>query len=59
MRQGRNRRSRCRGRQPELAFRQLFWQWSAAERQRLVEELAQPFQRQWLIVDAHGLKRLK
>jgi hypothetical protein len=56
-----SRRSR---RQPknkrlELTFQQLLARLNHAERQRIHEELAQPFRRQWFIVDEHGVRRLE
>jgi hypothetical protein len=56
-----SRRSR---RQPknkrlELTFQQLLARLNHAERQRIHEELARPFRRQWFIVDEHGVRRLE
>nr|MBC7245521.1 hypothetical protein [Chloroflexota bacterium] len=43
----------------ELSFRDFFLRLSEQERRRVVQELSQPFQRLWLIVDAQGVKRLE
>ena len=45
--------------QLELTFYQLLLRLKPVERQRISEELGQPFRRQWFIVDEHGLRRLE
>lgn len=55
----RRNRPRPMAEQLELAFYHSFLRLSEQDRRRVMEELTLPFQRLWLIVDAHGVRRLE
>ena len=42
----------------ELAFNRCWMRLSPSERSRVVDDLRQPFRRQWYIVDEQGVRRL-
>jgi len=46
-------------RQLEAAFVRCWLRLDLPQRARVVEELRQPFRRQWYIVDEHGVRRLR
>ncbi|MBC7233929.1 MAG: hypothetical protein H5T68_11895 [Chloroflexi bacterium] len=43
----------------EWDFYRYFLRLSEQEQRRILEDLSQPFQRLWLIVDAQGVRRLE
>ena len=53
----RSRRQR-ENEQLEMGFYRLLLRLDLTERQRVSEELAQPFRRQWFMVDERGVRRL-
>ncbi len=53
------KRRRRKNRRLELAFYRLWLRLNPVERQRVVEEFAQPVRRQWFIVDEHGVRWLE
>jgi hypothetical protein len=54
----RSRRQR-KNKRLELTFQQLLSRLNDAERQRIHHELAQPYRRQWFIVNGRGVRRLE
>lgn len=55
----RHNRRQPKNKRLELTFQQLLARLNHAERQRIHKELAQPFRRQWFIVDGRGMRRLE